>query len=90
MRFFGYIRFWLVPISLAWSVSMCGVLTDPVGVGKLNSGASALQGYRITCTERDVMVERDVPTIKTNDVVYYWKFNHYRKSGGREGRRKPP
>ena len=90
MHLFGYSRFCLVPIFLAWSESMGGVLTDPVVVVNLDAGASALQEYRIIFMVRDVMVAHDVPTFKTNDVMYYSKFNHYRKSGGREVRRKPP
>jgi len=64
---------------------MGGVSTNAVGVGKTptgNRGGSALQDYRITFMERDVIVAHDVPTFKTNDVMYYWKLNHYRKSEG--------
>ena len=40
--------------------------------------------------ERDVIVAHDVPTFKTNDVTYYSKLNHYRKSEGGGGQRNPP
>jgi len=72
---------------------MGGVSTNAVGVGKTptgNRGASALQEYRITFMEGDVIVAHDVPTFKTNDVMYYWTLNHSRTSEGGGGQRNPP